>query len=258
MLLIYGEIDNHTVLGRMLALATFMDNFAIWIKGYDNSIPFSAHLWTLSYEFQIYLIIPLAFLTYSGIGKQKFTWVLGLFGLLCLVARLAFVFLAAPHPLIWVTPFLRPDSTLLGIAIGLGLFNGLAKLFAAFMLLGSGAMIVLMPNVDVIGWSTVLLYPTMAIFCGSLAWLAINADYFRLLLSCPPIVFLGKISFGLYVFHFLAIHLVSVASPSWGLEVQFAAALLLTGAFATASYYILERPFLALKRRVSVVESKAI
>ena len=70
---------------------------------------------------------------------------------------------------------------------------------------------------------------------------------------------LGKISFGLYVFHVAAIR---VTEQFWGGELMGvslnAAALLLTILAATLSYRFIEGPFLRLKERFAVVSSRPI
>jgi peptidoglycan/LPS O-acetylase OafA/YrhL len=75
--------------------------------------------------------------------------------------------------------------------------------------------------------------------------------------------YLGKISYGLYVFHLVAIemaekiaHRLWSGGPPW---VGVAAlALAITIAVAAASYQLLERPFLRLKRRFEAVATRPI
>ncbi|HET9786737.1 MAG TPA: acyltransferase family protein, partial [Pyrinomonadaceae bacterium] len=78
------------------------------------------------------------------------------------------------------------------------------------------------------------------------------------LLSIPPfswLVYLGRISYGLYVFHLFALVLMTRVSviPVIGVQLNFplrtVLSFLLTVAFASVSYKVLERPFLRLKDR---------
>jgi peptidoglycan/LPS O-acetylase OafA/YrhL len=73
---------------------------------------------------------------------------------------------------------------------------------------------------------------------------------------------LGKISFGLYVYHVLAIEFAQVALSSLHgplqIVVQLALALFLTIVAAILSYTFLESPFLRLKRRFEVVHTRPI
>jgi peptidoglycan/LPS O-acetylase OafA/YrhL len=74
--------------------------------------------------------------------------------------------------------------------------------------------------------------------------------------SFAPVVWFGKISYGLYVYHSLAIYLMQKVTGVSGLSVlQFAEFLLgsltVTTLMAAVSFYLLERPFLKLKARFS-------
>lgn len=75
-------------------------------------------------------------------------------------------------------------------------------------------------------------------------------------------VYLGKISYGLYVFHALAIEFARALIPAGHGLVSFAAstlsAFLLTVAAAVVSYHFLESPFLRLKGRFEVVHSRPV
>ena len=68
------------------------------------------------------------------------------------------------------------------------------------------------------------------------------------------VAYLGKISYGLYVVHVLALRLVHRASSSW--VVVFLGGLALTILLGTASYELYEKHFLRLKRRFTRVVSR--
>jgi peptidoglycan/LPS O-acetylase OafA/YrhL len=71
-------------------------------------------------------------------------------------------------------------------------------------------------------------------------------------------VYLGKISYGLYAYHLFAYWVISdrlrLRFKLTGPE-EFVLALVLTVGMAALSYQALERPFLRLKRRFTVVPS---
>jgi peptidoglycan/LPS O-acetylase OafA/YrhL len=87
-----------------------------------------------------------------------------------------------------------------------------------------------------------------------------------------PLIFLGKISYGLYVFHRLCQDIAQHILPQWTrsatwtgrLQVAFhgsavlVLALLFTVILAALSYRFLEQPFLRLKERFTFVRSRAV
>jgi len=111
LMLVLGSGGGRAI-ARYIGIVTLSDNYMVAIDGFSFIIPFTGHLWTLSYEFQIYLLIPLAFLIYKALGRERFLVVVGGVWALSFAARAGFILLDAKHPLIWVTPFLRPESTL--------------------------------------------------------------------------------------------------------------------------------------------------
>ena len=88
-------------------------------------------------------------------------------------------------------------------------------------------------------------------------------DRWTAVLRRPSVVWLGRISYGLYMFHEIAFGLVRWLGawiPSFTGR-EFVLAVLrpaVTIALAAASYYGLERPFLRFKRRWTRVPSKPI
>jgi peptidoglycan/LPS O-acetylase OafA/YrhL len=263
MLLTFGPL---TIMGisRLLGLATFTDNFQIWLWGY-SPISYSGHLWTLSYEFQLYLIIPLAFLLYRALGATRFIYMLGAFWTIACGARLAVIMGGSQHPVIWVTPFLRPESTLVGIMLALGVFARVPAAAIATSGLLSLIFFTQIPNTGN-AW-TMLIYPLCAVSCGAVVWLALNCEVVSKIFGASWMAFLGRISYGLYVFHLLAIGLAvqlvtSTASPAGNetltYALDFGVALALTIALSVASYFGFERFFLKEKTRFSAVESRPV
>ena len=257
--------DGGTVpVGRLLGIAVLSDNILSSIWGY-NTIFASAHLWTLSYEFQIYLVIPLSFLIYKAMGQRGFLWLLVALWIVAVGARLSFILVGAKHPVFWVTPFLRPESTLLGIALAIGL---LARARPPVIVAIGIAFVVAftqIPNVNEIDLWTLALYPICAVICAALLWLTVNVKIVSAFLSQSWIVFLGKISFGLYVFHLLAIWVTTTAltrvgigttSDAWNYSMRLGMALALAIAMSTASYFLVERFFLNIKARFSAIPSR--
>jgi peptidoglycan/LPS O-acetylase OafA/YrhL len=94
----WDRIDLQS-LGRLLGIALFADNLISWFKSYNKAVPFSDHLWTLSFEFQVYLVIPFAFLALVRVGIAKFIRVTFAVLAFSLLLRIDFGLLGAPHPI---------------------------------------------------------------------------------------------------------------------------------------------------------------
>ena len=84
---------------------------------------------------------------------------------------------------------------------------------------------------------------------------AVLTDSPKSWMSRGPLVYLGKISYGLYVNHLLALWIAFQYWPNSPLWI-FLGGLLGTIAASIVSYNLLERPFLLLKERFAHVRSR--
>lgn len=89
--------------------------------------------------------------------------------------------------------------------------------------------------------------------------------FFSAILNNKVIIYLGKISFGLYIFHlisnFIAGYIFTIASgiSTYNLVARsvfvFVAGLTLTIGFSIISYHLIEKPFLQLKKKYTTIAS---
>lgn len=261
MLLIFGATDRFGWL-RLAGLGLFLDNIVSWFRGY-NSIRFSNHLWTLSYEFQFYLFLPIVFLVYNRLGQRAFLVAASAFFIYCFLVRMLFYSGGVPHPIIWFTPFLKPESLLAGMC--LVVLRPAWKWWWSALVAVLG--VILFANLPLpweSAWSSAISYPVIGLTCGAILDVSLRSDMLSKALSIRPLVVLGRISFGLYVYHLLAIHLELELTSRLGLSLDrinnlsdyaagFVIAFGITIAFATASYWLIERWFDRLKLRFAVV-----
>jgi peptidoglycan/LPS O-acetylase OafA/YrhL len=66
-------------------------------------------------------------------------------------------------------------------------------------------------------------------------------------LSFPPLVWIGRVSYGLYLWHHFVVGV--VREQPWPLSAKVAVGLAISFGVTTISYYLLEQPFLKLKER---------
>lgn len=264
----FGTFTSDAFL-RLWGVAFFADNIIAWFKGYNTAIPTTAHLWTLSFEFQVYLLIPFAFLLWKRIGNARFLAVLATVYALCLATRLTVTYLGAPHPVVWVTPFLQPESVLIGIILAIGAFDRVPAWVFAGTFLVAGGLFTSHPPPWASTSAAAISYPLAAIMCVSLIETVRRTTILRAIFSLPVVVFLGTISFGLYVFHLFGIYSAQIifthlgwplnVTEDFGIYWAYAAvAFAVTSALSAISYAGFEKPFLRLKDRFATVHGRVI
>ena len=112
---------------RALGMLTFTDNFMAARWGYNNAVLYAPHLWTISYEEQIYLILPWILFLFYRLKPTTTSLLLLTLGLLGTFTRAVMIYYNIKHPDIWVLPFSHFDSVLGGIVIGLGTLDKFLK-----------------------------------------------------------------------------------------------------------------------------------
>jgi peptidoglycan/LPS O-acetylase OafA/YrhL len=80
--------------------------------------------------------------------------------------------------------------------------------------------------------------------------------YLSSFLEFGPLVWIGRISYGLYLWHYPIFKATNFLKMSW--PVQLAVALALTVMVTSLSYYLIERPALSLKRRHKKAQERVI
>jgi len=267
-----------------LAFALFVGNWWVVFVGFPSSVIF--HLWFISLQEQFYLFWPAAMRKLSQRG------LLIVAAAMLAVANLARWYLAVNHTWesrMWANTFVQLDAIALGVILAVllaGRAPRLTPLLRAALFIGGFTCLALAANYfrikfDPLTISRVLLgYPIAAL--GAMALLlatlreenvaprsASAADTggpFKPSFGLSgavwsPLVYLGRISYGLYVFHILGLmisdYTVQHEDSSLGRYLfRNAVALAITVALAAISYRWLETPFLTLKRRFSRVVSR--
>lgn len=245
----------------------YLTNIGITIHDWEK-FQYFGHFWTLATEEQFYLVWPFVVLALGRVRlKQLCVVCLGL-GLVVRIALLTWVNEASADVLLPA----NLDSLALGALLAIRAREGRGfplrrlvrvALVAPFAFASLPVWSALLPSLNHVFWA---LMPTVTMlgFAGVMmaAVFAPAGSTLHRVTTWRPAMFLGTISYGIYVFHQPVIFLVVrglrldaqdvPALGSWhlpGLVVVGAVASALTGVLATASWYLVERPVLRLKRR---------
>jgi peptidoglycan/LPS O-acetylase OafA/YrhL len=250
----------------LVAFLFFMGNWYTGKHGYLSSG--AGPLWSISVEEQFYIIWPL----FVRVLSRR------IMGVMCILAwvgsQIAVILLCLNHVQIATTLWTNSLVQLQYLALGAGvslLLNGstpafrvrtrlLMVILAAIILYAPVFIFIPVPFVDVSSVGST--YP-MFLFAGAAVTILLLA-----LLGCSSLEswhvlrYLGKISYGLYVFHGLCLGILE--RIAFHLHVQpssFTSAVLglaSTIAVAAVSYRYFESPFLRLKGRFEVVKSRSV
>lgn len=263
---------NTQILIRALGMVSFTDNLLTMWNGYNVAIAYSAHLWTISYEEQFYLFIPWAL---RALYRAKVTTSIYIFAITILFGifiRWIFITDRFSYLSVWVFPLTHFESILGGIIIGLGLFKENMNKIPSWVLFLTGLfslwLVMNLPNITVTQWKLMLTYPLVGIgttFILTSATMG-GLGFISTVFKNSILGYLGKISYGLYVYHLGVQELTSnvinkFMSPdlSLGYPIVFiTSTLIVTILVSVFSYQILEKPFLKIKRRFTFINSRPI
>jgi peptidoglycan/LPS O-acetylase OafA/YrhL len=231
--------------------------FALWG---DNAGPLVFHLWSIAVEEQFYLLWPpivarltrlrivIAAAVLIAVANIERYWQLTRHG--------------TPHQLWWDT-FAHLDSIAIGILVSALLMGKTPRIsvnlrwvliiFGLICFLGVGSFRGQIPGPPPITLSMLACSVIVVLGCLSLL-----VGFIGLKVREGWLTYLGKISYGLYVWHTLCVFLVfKVAWLNHAFRGQ-GVSLALTVAVAAMSYSFLEKPFLRLKQRFTHIDSRPV
>ena len=237
-------------------------NFSVQDSNYflrGSGVSVFRHFWSLSVEEQFYFLWPaLLMLAISlqalKIGGKKVSWQVRALAMLIVVSVISFaamlvLFVVFPIGAYYLLSSRAWELGLGGIAaLGLNHFKVGSRLrelpswVADLSFLAILASVFLVNNEN-FGWALLIPVVSSAIF---IAIGGVCGGFATALLSTKPLQFTGKISYSLYLWHWPILVLAQQGGylTDWQ---SYAIAVVITIAVATASYFIIEKPFLAMK-----------
>jgi len=238
--------------------------FFVWHAFYLSNVLFTfypgsgqatGHFWTLAVEEQFYFVWP--WLVLSIPVKQ--VWKLAVGAILCTVVfKTVIAFTLGAHLAGGLLPFACLDSLGFGALLACFAHDTKLKPYRRLFMRGAlalGVFIVLCQfSMYMIGWGTRVFYSTAYLGVSLIfVWLVGKAADGKLwkIIEARPLLYTGKISYGLYLWHnfmpALVVWLLGYNPGTWKLA---AFATLLTFAAAATSWTLVESPLNSLKNRI--------
>lgn len=245
-----------------MAFSFLAGNWWIVLHGFPSSVIFP--LWSISIEEQFYLFWPAAVKRVgTGVMLALAVCMLGVAN----VTRLYLGLHGTTETQAWCNTLVQLDPIAAGILIAV-LLKGRTPTFGAKWRVAFGvvavSLLAVAANVfrikaDPLSVRDMLLgYPAVTLGASALLLAMLSS---RPMLGKSALVYLGRISYGLYVFHVLALMCSDYMVPNFGTSIaRFAlhstVAITLTVVLASMSYRWLESPFLNFKQRFTHVLSR--
>lgn len=256
---------NHAFTLRQAAAFVFMaGNWSIIAWGWPlHSIV--GPLWTVSIEEQFYLLWPPIV---RKLSRERLITAAIAMILISTITRIVMISIHGGMNSVWCNTLGRLDPIAAGILIAAILkgkipqFNlglRISSIFVSIVVLAFVANYWQIHQPEKLEWvATMIGFPVVALSCS-----AIVLSVLGISLQFPKsLIYLGKISYGLYVYHQLGNYLSGIVIPVHKAFSQLAlrpiAAMAFTILLAVVSYNLLETPFLKLKNRFAHISSRPI
>ncbi len=232
-----------------------------WVRALapDFNLSALAHTWSLSVEEQFYFLWPiaLALLLRRCSSAGKLVSILGLATLASIACRVVLWKAGAGAMRLYNGLDTRADSLLAGCLLSLLLSFGILKSGIRIRPVAIGALAVIaIPGLLMVfssEWNDSYMflagYTLMALGSAALIFLAISpgSPALKAVLSFRPLVWIGSVSYGVYLWHYPIF--AYFEGLGWPRLLKVAGMWSTVLAVAALSFYGLERPFLRMKRR---------
>jgi peptidoglycan/LPS O-acetylase OafA/YrhL len=259
---IVSKLGHNTVLTTTQFLC-YLFLAGNWWNAFYGFIPtIAGPLWSISLEEQYYIVWP----TIARFGKRALWIACSLFLIVSTATLWHLGSIHAPRYAVWCNSFVEFQFFALGAILAILLHNrrtAFSPVLRAALILGAAAVILgdqvglnLASDIPAAGpVSLIAAYAllSLGVVLLFLGFFGMNPGSFA-----RPFIYLGKISYGLYVFHDLSIRLLFRLAPRFhfngvlSMVISLAVCILL----ASLSYKFLEMPFLRLKQKFTLIQTR--
>jgi peptidoglycan/LPS O-acetylase OafA/YrhL len=235
-----------------------------WTASHGFITTIAGPLWSISVEEQYYIVWPFI----GRFGLRTGFWAASLLFLLLSTGTLIHLGRTlAPRTAVWCNSLVEFQFFAAGGILALALhgreFTPPAWVRGVFLALAVLCILIAQGGFNIVGEVGVgpaSLIAGYGLFTVATVLLFLGFFQAKIPAAAAPFLYLGKISYGLYVFHLPAVRLLFVLGRHHnGLTAslfKIAAAFSLCVAFAMLSYRLLELPFLHVKRRFTLVRNR--
>jgi peptidoglycan/LPS O-acetylase OafA/YrhL len=253
---LFGTVSGTQILAGLLYYTNFFvyANFRAFFEG-TLTMPFWP-LWSLAVEEHYYLIYPLIFAV-AWKRRERFLAGLAILIIAVLVWRIVLVaYWRVPDIRTYFATDTRIDSILFGALLAVMLktrFAGMARYFEYWPVVAAGALLLLLtlfyrdPN-----FRETFRYSLQGIALLPLFYAVLFAPRFslaRMALELPAMIWIGRLSYSLYLYHAAAFFFVATLLPKANAMLLASISLPTGVAAASLSYYCVEKHFQKLRER---------
>jgi peptidoglycan/LPS O-acetylase OafA/YrhL len=271
MLTLFGLYAIATDTGGQLVVGGFRGLAAVfyvgnWVRAFGiDSLGNISHIWTLAIEEQFYLLWPpiLFLLLRRGVRGRRLALWLAAMGLLSGAWRFGLWVATHDGTRLGFSLDTHCDGLLLGCALAVALRAGvlptgraIALLRRVLAIVGAIGLVVVFewPSPERLGrhnaWVQLAEISFTALATTAILWELVSTSpgIVHRALSWGPLAWLGRISYGIYLFHPLVASILTPQKTGWSSGALVPVHLGLGLGLATASWYLVEQPVLRRRR----------
>lgn len=219
-------------------------------------------LWSLSVEEHFYMLFPLLFITFFSEKHKKLLYILVILLFVFLGIRL-FTYFTSPggttvFQITYYTTHCRADSILYGCVSALLLYKYDVKWYQALLRSQVVFVLAFLLLVFTVVFNQLFFQTTIKYSLQGLAFAIMIPSFAVLhtkgfvhsLVDNKVMVFIGKLCYSLYLFHWVALKIGNLYNNAPNKDLTwYAITVSLTIGLSLGSYYLVERPFVALRRK---------